>query len=388
MWDTSWVATHLDQVMTRLSLTNTSALAACLALVTPTIYAATDEPHEALVEYTEDRAACADRNPHRNAYFGDLHVHTTFSYDARPFGVDTTPADAYRFARGEAIPIPPYDEHGKPQGRIQLKRPLDFAAVTDHAEFFGEIGVCADPNSAGHQSPACQSLLSLVRMIRDPDPEHPAEICGEDGTACDDASISIWQLTRDMAEEAYDRSDACRFTTFVGYEYTGTPNGNNTHRNVIFRNANVPRHAISYVDAPGDLALWNELERQCLRGLPGCDVIAIPHNSNLSSGAMFPSYVARFESAETSREMARLRNAIEPVMEVFQHKGNSECFNGLPDILGDTDELCDVEQIRSLAPVAEVPDPELAADFCAPGEIGEDGMQRLGCISKISAASC
>jgi hypothetical protein len=337
---------------------------------------------DSLVTYTEDRAACTDRNPIRNAYFGDLHVHTAWSYDAMPFGLDTTPADAYRFAQGEAIPIPPYDRDGNAQATLQLRQPLDFAAVTDHAEFFGEIQLCTDPASAVRDSDACQSMLSLVSMIRARGAERAAEICGEDGAACRQASISLWQRTRDMAEAAYDRSDKCSFTTFIGYEYTGTPNGSNIHRNVIFRNAHVPERAISYVDAPSDQELWAQLNTDCLQGTDGCDVMAIPHNSNLSAGAMFPSYRARFDSADSARQVARIRNRMEPVMEVFQHKGNSECFNGLPDILGATDELCNVEQIRSITAGVPGVNPQEAVDFCAEDEIGAGGMQRLGCISK------
>ena len=369
--------------VSRLSLSYGCVLVACLSHPAHCEPAASDAtPPASLITYTEDRAACADRNPNRNAYFGDLHIHTAWSYDAQPFGLDTTPADAYRFARGEAIPIPPYDKDGQAQATLQLKRPLDFAAVTDHAEFFGEIQLCTDPASAVRESGACQSMLSLVSMIRARKPARAAEICGEDGAACAEAAISLWARTREMAQEAYDRSDRCRFTTFIGYEYTGTPNGSNTHRNVIFRNDKVPDQALSYVDAPTDQALWAGLTEHCLQGTPDCDVMAIPHNSNLSAGAMFPSYMARFESADAAREVARLRNRMEPVMEVFQHKGNSECFNGLPDILGATDELCDVEQIRSITAGADGVSPQEAVDFCAAGEIGAGGMQRLGCISK------
>ena len=151
-----------------------------------------------------------------------------------------------------------------------------------------------------------------------------------------------------MAEEAYDRSSSCKFTTFIGYEHTGTPNANNYHRNVIFRNDKVPERAISYVETPYDHELWAALTEQCLQGIPGCDVLAIPHNSNLSAGAMFPSYRGRFDSTQSAQAMANLRNAAEPVMEVFQHKGNSECFNGFPDVLGEPDELCNVEQYMAI----------------------------------------
>src|SRR5690348_9090308 len=85
--------------------------------------------------YTEARAACTERDPLRKAYFGDLHVHTAFSFDAWTYDVRTTPADAYRFARGEAIFLPPLGADGKGTTEVRLERPLDFAAVTDHAEY-------------------------------------------------------------------------------------------------------------------------------------------------------------------------------------------------------------------------------------------------------------
>ena len=344
-----------------------------------------------LVTYTEDREVCVDRNANRNAYFGDLHIHTAYSYDARPLGTRTTPADAYRFARGEAIPIPPYAEDGSVLMTQQLERPLDFAAVTDHSEFFGEMKLCFDEDSEVHNVNSCrflrgesgEGLSPFIRIVISENPERVTDVCGEDGSDCLEASRSLWQSTRDMAEAAYDRTSACRFTTFVGYEHTGTPKSNNYHRNVIFRNDRVPEHAISYIESPTDVELWDQLTEQCLEGVEGCDVLAIPHNSNLSSGAMFPSYISRFESRETARETAELRNAMEPVMEVFQHKGNSECFNGLPNILGAEDELCEQEQVRSVGRQAEsFTGAPTVVRFCEEGEIGARGFVRTGCISK------
>ena len=344
-----------------------------------------------LVKYTEDREVCIDRNAHRNAYFGDLHIHTAYSYDARPLGTRTTPADAYRFARGEAIPIPPYAEDGSVVMTQQLERPLDFAAVTDHSEFFGEMKLCFDENSEAYDANSCrflrgeggEGLSPFIRIVISENPERVKDICGDDGSECLEASLSLWQSTRDMAEAAYDRTSACRFTTFVGYEHTGTPRSNNYHRNVIFRNDRVPEYAISYIESPTDVELWKQLTEQCLEGVEGCDVLAIPHNSNLSSGAMFPSYISRFESSDTAREIAELRNAMEPVMEVFQHKGNSECFNGLPNILGAEDELCEQEQVRSVGrqAVSFAGEPT-DVRFCEEGEIGIRGFVRFGCISK------
>ncbi len=345
---------------------------------------------ENLVTYTEDREACDSRSATRSAYFGDLHIHTGYSYDARPLGTQTTPADAYRFARGRSIPIPPYDQDGRPQGKMQLKRPLDFAAVTDHSEFFGELTLCSDPSSAVYDEQTCQLLRSgggegmwpFIKVVLMKEPKRTVEICGEDGSACFKSSVSLWQRTRDMAEAAYDRSSRCEFTSFVGYEHTGTPDANNYHRNVIFRNSTVPERAISYIESPTDRDLWAQLGDQCLGGLPGCDVMVIPHNSNLSSGAMFPSYVGASESNESAAQMANLRNAMEPVMEIFQHKGNSECFNGLPDILGAPDELCNIEQVRTLGERTDMSGTKHVVRFCEDGEIGKRGFSRIGCISR------
>ena len=273
----------------------------------------------------------------------------------------------------------------------KLERPLDFAAVTDHSEFFGEMTLCFDEESPAYHANSCkflrgetgEGLSPFIRAVISENPGRVTDICGEDGSDCLEASLSLWQSTRDMAEEAYDRTSDCSFTTFVGYEYTGTPRSNNYHRNVIFRNDRVPEHAISYIEAPTDVDLWDQLTEQCLEGVEGCDVLAIPHNSNLSSGAMFPSYISRFESSDTARETAELRNAMEPLMEVFQHKGNSECFNGLPNILGAEDELCEQEQVRSVGRQAlSFAGEPTVVRFCEEGEIGIRGFVRFGCISK------
>lgn len=365
---------------------------ACATLVVALLAGCAESEHPTateLVRYSEDRQACSDRSPTRNAYFGDLHIHTGFSYDARPYGTQITPADAYRFAKGEPIQAPPYGDGGEATQTVQLNRPLDFAAVTDHSEFFGELKLCADPGSAVYDHPTCrlvrdgggQGMTPFFPAILSHEPRRP-EICGASGADCWDASISLWQRTQEMAEEAYDRSSDCAFTAFIGYEHTGTPNANNYHRNVIFRNDKVPERAISYVETPYDHELWEALTEECIEGIPGCDVLAIPHNSNLSAGSMFPSYMARFESKESAQAMANLRNAMEPVMEIFQHKGNSECFNGFPDILGEPDELCNVEQYMAVGEQEDALGQNYTVEFCEADEVGNRGFVRRGCVSK------
>ena len=85
------------------------------------------------------REPCADHNPQRNLYWGDTHVHTSYSFDAWVFDVRNTPEDAYRFAKGDPLPLPPLDASGAFTREVRIDRPLDFAAVTDHAEYLGEV---------------------------------------------------------------------------------------------------------------------------------------------------------------------------------------------------------------------------------------------------------
>src|SRR5262249_34583238 len=159
--------------------------------------------------------------------------------------------------------------------------------------------------------------------------------CGPEGRNCLDAARGPWQEVRDAAEEAYDRTSACRFTSFVAYEWSFTPGTMNLHRNVIFRNAVVPDLPVSSLDATSPEALWSQLHRVCLDAGTGCDVLAIPHNSNLSAGRMF-----RVES-DVDRDAAARRAAMEPLVEIIQHKGDSECLTGLDT----TDEQCGFEKL-------------------------------------------
>lgn len=346
------------------------------------------EPAGSLVRYSEQREPCANRNPYRNAYFGDLHVHTSYSYDGRPLGVTTTPAEAYRYARGEEIVLPSFRPGGAGTPVRRIGAPLDFAAVTDHAEFLGELSLCADENSAAYGSRSCRTyrkggppaILVMARGISQDLPTRNADICGEDGRQCREASADLWGRIRQMAERAYDRSSSCEFTTFVAYEHSGTPDNNPYHRNVIFRNGRVPRVPASYFEAPTDSDLWERLTSDCLEGLPGCDVLAIPHSSNLSSGTLFSSDAAGSGSRQEAQLSAHRRNRLEPVMEVFQHKGNSECFNGFPDIRGGHDPLCDMEQIRRY--FRGLPAEGNATPVCEDGETGRGGALNIGCVSR------
>ena len=321
---------------------------------------------------------CRDHDPNRQVFWGDLHVHTAVSMDANVFGTRLRPADAYRFAKGEEVSLGL--EADRP---VRLERPLDFAAITDHASSMGGVHLCQTPGSPSYDTPQCRSyrepisiagkaLPDVVREMRakvDMGLDTP-EVCGEDGARCRAGERSVWRETQMAAAGANDDSDACAFTSFVAYEYTATPNMTKIHRNVIFANATVPEVPISYDAQPSAVGLWRDLKAQCIDAGTGCDVLAIPHNPNLSNGHMFGLEYGGAVGVEAQAEVARLRASMEPIVEMSQMKGDSECRNDMWNVLGATDELCDFEKMRP----PSTPD-------CEDGT-GEGALGGQGCVSR------
>ena len=301
---------------------------------------------------TEARAACTDYEALRRPFFGDLHVHTALSLDASTQGTRNRPADAYRFARGERIGIQPYDRDGQPLRELRLARPLDFAAVTDHAELLGEAHICSSPGLDGYDAWICRIYRDYPRVAffvlnfrasRGDAAEPPTrfDFCGAGGERCLEAARTPWREIREAAEAAYDRGPECRFTSLVGYEWTGAAGpGNNLHRNVIFRNAVVPDLPSSFIDTPAPELLWRKLRETCIAAGTGCDALVIPHNSNLSGGRMFATVNAN--GSPMTADVARLNAELEPLVEVMQHKGSSECMRGVDT----ADELCSFETLE------------------------------------------
>ena len=322
------------------------ALVLCLALLAPAAGAAPPW------ERTEERTPCTVHDPNRRPWFGDTHVHTAYSFDASTQDTRNTPRDAYRFARGERLGIQPYDENGKALRSVQLDRPLDFVAVSDHAELLGEVRMCMTEGSAGYWSPVCilhrnfPSIGFQLIAARTLQLKGRWGFCGDEGIDCENEARSVWKEIRAAAEEAYDRSPACSFTSFVGYEWTASiGTGQNLHRNVIFRNARVPAYPPSWVDTDSAAGLWDALETDCLEGVPGCEVLTIPHNSNLGAGLMFE--IASLQSSDDRGKpfdaaLAKRRQRFEPLVEMMQHKGDSEC-----DIRAgfEDDEACGFENL-------------------------------------------
>ena len=255
----------------------------------------------------------------RNAYYGDLHVHTYLSNDAYIFNLRRTPDDAYRFARGEAI--------GHASGyTVRLAGgPLDFVAVTDHAEFLAAV------REAGIEGTPL-SRLEFSKGLFSPDPDEIQKAFARMGQARRDGTLPkefndpgitsrAWTEVRDAAAR---NNQPGRFTTFVGYEYTSAPDGRNLHRNVIFRGANVPGAPYSASDSADPENLWRTMDGWRAKGI---EAMAIPHNSNGSDGLMFDS--VRLNGQPLDRAYADLRMRNEPLVEMTQIKGTSETHPSL-----------------------------------------------------------
>ena len=260
-------------------------------------------------------------NPLRNVYFGDLHTHTNFSYDAFLNGTRATPDDAYRYAQGEPLTHAAGFE-------IQLERPLDFFAVTDHASFLGMLPAMLDPEQEASRHPDAE----LARRIA------AGELTGaERGAAYADIRAhtlgvreglldlnvvrSAWRETIAAAER---HNDPGRFTTFIAYEFTGSPENQNLHRNVIFRGSAAPEVPFSRLDSfnPEELWAWMDRNREA-----GIEALAIPHNSNGSNGLMFRLATYAGEPLDAAYAAIRTRN--EPLVEITQTKGTSDTHPAL-----------------------------------------------------------
>jgi hypothetical protein len=266
-------------------------------------------------------------NLDRNAYFGDLHVHTTLSFDASAFGTTASPADAYRYAQGEAIKHPGGFE-------VQMAQPLDFYAVTDHGVFLGLINEAADTSTAISQYDFAEPYHNINESVDGGllDLSKRSKVFYGfisnvvasllDGTisnsVINDVSNSAWIQTVEAADEAYKPGT---FTTFAGYEFTSsTAEREALHRNVIFRGtARLPAVPFSRFNSINPEGLWDWMD-----GLRKQDIesLAIPHNSNGSNGAMFMFTDWAGKAVDQEYADQRLRN--EPLVEITQVKGTSE----------------------------------------------------------------
>jgi hypothetical protein len=265
----------------------------------------------------EQLEAAVPDNPMKEAYFGETHVHTSYSLDAFIGGTRLTPDDAYKFAQGRDVTI---------QGQTHnIKKPLDWTAVSDHAEFIGELYSTQVPGAKGGDNPMLEELRGLksvddqrawflkyvINNMRGANPGHPPFYAGPETTR------SAW---KDIQLKAVrDNYQPGKFTTLVGFEWTATYNGGNMHRNVIFRDLTVPEVPLSALDTNDEEKLWAWMAEQEKQG---SRLLAIPHNSNGSKGYMFEP----LDNAgkPLTPEYAKLRSHFERLIEMMQIKGNSE----------------------------------------------------------------
>ena len=298
-----------------------------------------------------------DYNEDRNAYFGDTHVHTKYSFDAYIFGVTASPDDAYRYAQGESIKHPlGFD--------MQIDEPLDFYAVTDHGFFMGMLNGWADTSTYASTLPGAKPFHNLNRkenqtidsaadrlgmfqvLVRDTlmeirpwwDPTLWKAVLSKNismGSANfdQDTHTSAWADITRAAEEA---NNPGKFTTFTAYEFTTSTDveNGNLHRNVIFKGSKIPLRPHSRIDSINPEDLWNWMDN--LREM-GIDSIAIPHNSNGSNGNMFE--METFEGKPITQDYAKQRMRNEPLVEMTQVKGTSDTH----PLLSPNDEFADFE---------------------------------------------
>ena len=276
-----------------------------------------------------DPSKSAERVP----LFGDLHVHTTYSFDAYIFGTLATPDDAYEFAKGKSIKHPAGFD-------VSLDRPLDFYGVTDHGTFLGHVEEAATPGTPYYEAPSSiqvNDINSPENLNTSTIPRRTQAFGGFlintitafsenklDIKYADSVSRRAWL---DTVEAAQRHNDPGNFTTFIAYEYTAsTPNMGNLHRNVIFKgNTNrIPSIPYSRANSNDPEGLWKWMDR--IRE-DGIESIAIPHNSNGSDGFMF-ALKDSFGNPFTP-EYADLRMRNEPIVEITQVKGTSDTHPAL-----------------------------------------------------------
>jgi hypothetical protein len=274
-----------------------------------------------------------NKSAQRVPLFGDLHVHTTYSFDAYIFGTLATPDDAYEFAKGKSIKHPAGFD-------VSLDRPLDFYGVTDHGTFLGHVEEAATPGTIYYEAPSSiqvNDINSPENLNTSTIPRRTQAFGGFlintitafsenklDIKYTDSVSRRAWL---DTVEAAQRHNDPGNFTTFIAYEYTAsTPNMGNLHRNVIFKgNTNrIPTIPYSRANSNDPEGLWKWMDR--IRE-DGIESMAIPHNSNGSDGFMF-ALKDSFGNPFTP-EYADLRMRNEPIVEITQVKGTSDTHPAL-----------------------------------------------------------
>ncbi len=268
-----------------------------------------------------------------SVYFGDTHLHTSYSTDAGMVGNTLGPEEAYRFARGEEV----IQSHGL---RAKLLRPLDFLVITDHAENLGLAPMIAESNPDLLATEFGRRVHDLVKSGRFPEAFdawiRPMSARQDPLGGQEEIVRTMWQRLT-AAADTYNEPGL--FTALIGYEWTSVPDGNNLHRNLIFRddsekaNQIIPFSQYDSVD-PEDLWNWMADYEQNTAGR----VLAVAHNGNLSNGLMFDD-VTLTDKSSLDQDYAERRMRWEPIYEVTQMKGDGEAH----PVLSPNDEFADFE---------------------------------------------
>ena len=274
----------------------------------------------------------------RQAYFGETHVHTSWSLDAFALGNTlTNPGDAYKYFKGDPIKHPlGYD--------VKIDTPLDFAGVTDHSEYAGVVNLANEPGSAVSKIPQAKPLILKARTKEEMERVALYAIntlaSGPPVKALMAPEIAgtVWKRNVALADQA---NQPGKFTAFCSYEWTSMPNNMNLHRNIFFRDcAKVPTTPFSALDSFHPVDLWNWMDGQ---RKAGNDLLAISHNANLSDGRMFPTEVdSKGRPIDAAYAASRVRN--EPLIEIKQLKGTSETH----PLLSPNDEFASFEILSVL----------------------------------------
>ncbi len=268
-----------------------------------------------------------------NVYFGDTHLHTNISLDSYGDGNTTLgPNEAYRYAKGEEM----VGHDGLP---VRMSRPLDFLMVADHAEYLGIVPAIAQGDKDLRATEVGKRWGEMMDKGMMP------EVFGEfilDVTSnksrldSPEFANKIWGEIIDAAEK---HNDPGKFTAFIGYEYSPFPDGDNLHRVVVFRDGGDKAGQVvpfSAFDSNNPEDLWNYLE--AYEKKTGGQVLAIPHNANLSNGRLFA--LNTYAGEPMTREYAEKRMRWEPLYEATQMKGDSETH----PVVSPTDEFADFER--------------------------------------------
>lgn len=319
---------------------NKSRIGLCILFVSSTSLMAQDviPTLDNVAEVARPYSPYAGRNFPTKVLWGDTHVHTSNSLDARAVGATLGPEEAFRFARGDEV----VSSHGE---RVRLARPLDFLVVADHSDAMGAMNEIIAGNPDLMRDPTLRDWSERINRGGREAVEAAVEIvyafAGVAGPPIPEIVLdtkfaaTVWQRYLDTAEQ-YNEPGI--FSAIIGYEWTSTENGNNLHRNVLYRDgADMARQMNPYTTAesfnPEDLWRWMaDYEEKT-----GGDVLAIAHNGNLSNGTMFPNEINPATGQALTGDYAVNRIKWEPLYEITQIKGDGEAH----PLLSPNDEFAD-----------------------------------------------